>query len=1205
MTSLCSHHRVLLLHTLQEMRSLTLRNERVTMSTLTGERQREATPRDERGSVVHLRDEHAHCTPTSSWTGCHECTCRLAVCMCVKSCALSCAEVSTSCCIPCQHSSDVIHAARTERVSETQGVHGNTCQCGSPPPPPLSPKPADVECKPDCHDLNMVKVNKSSARLQPPSLIRHETHSTNTQADSPECTNIVDHTVNANTCTDHIPQTSMSKTETNPTKTAITQDKPKPLLDLQNKSSEISKELPKQEPALKLCDDTHLTEIITTVLHSSDEREYDLKQLFERHLASEEHLPLTRSRRRQEVTLAMNTAHDHPTFRRQSSQIRREPAQLESSKRKRKACTKTSITTSSLQAQVRSTDIETKTKSYSNVQLPEIMCHGVKSGASESIGIKRSQRNIVQPQRFFSYVNQDKMSNTASVPEINTAEVTLSPNSEMTKPLFNAKEVISSKRKVYEEKNSELSSPERSLRSRTRHSNNPTTFDHSSDDHIKYISPIKLMLVSSVKGENGVKYTLRAAQASPHKGFDPCIEASWTGDVIKRQTDHEVSQECSDSTKDRTDLHLSTEVLTNTDDSSNLVKNSLLSIKRRPGRPKKIKPLLEKAPKRPIGRPPKPLMSSITSGEELKKLKTDEACSEENRNINLKITVSYGRRKARRLVCEDLGLLPMKQCEAVAQSPSMNTKSSSSSEDNSARCFNADKEQKTLELIFAMPIEDRRSLQSNVKCQKQKGKESTTEVRRPGRPAKVKISGISITFTTASPQKRKVYMKREVKELHELSLASQFERSEGREIESQGEQASSVPVRHSVRERRPSIYLLNCIASSQSGVFKHRSRKLPITNDNNEPPWQTEPEVISDCNVLTNSAGRENKLQDAARFSATSVESIFTSDDKLAWWQTSASAETLKDELDKRIWVMNETWVSNNTQVSGSDPISGVASSSSVVKSLFEQKCSAEMLCSWFMQTTETQSLAIVKKPSARNSGEVFQYSSVRSCNKASSCSTPQAERLRKHLKKFAKVVPKSPSKLWQEQAKFQMCRLSVKRQLFRIPRRSQFETYRLTLKRVKSRFRMRGKKSNKKPKENKVHRKSVGAPVTKKDLVHASAWSTHTLKECSVFLKKLNTANKLLMSEECNDCTVRLSLSMEQQEQENSTSIKPKIKRSTHSFMPNQCDRKWKFSSTSETPSSPRKQRSSRGMMAAKWSDFILGGHFHLTLYTYNNVII
>ncbi|XP_062865280.1 uncharacterized protein lcorl [Trichomycterus rosablanca] len=1199
MTALCSHHRVLLLHILQEMRSLIPRDERVLTVTLRDKRRTGATPTDERGPVAHPRAERAHCCRTEEsvcmLTSCtassRSCMCRLAVCtlhsMCVKSCALGCVSgvVQASCrvqrqILKRQHSSDVAHAAETST-------------------PPLSVKPADVECKPGYHDLDMHKVNRCSASVQPSSLHPHETHS-----NKPECTNTpqeeshthhstTDHTLKASTCTDYtavdLDHATMSETATHSIQTPYAHNKPKPFLD--------SKEPSKQEPTLKMCDDSHLTEIITTVLHSSDDRDCDLKQLFEQHLASEKHSPLTRSQKRQVVQRAISRSHDHPTSRRQSLQIKRDLARLESSTCKRKRKTRTAINsqTSGSLAQSRHTvsdtlSLDTNSEVHSDMLLPQ-MGEIVKSEAqAQSIGLARSRRNIVPPQRFVSYVTkQKKMINTASLLETNTANVTTtSPNSEMTKPLLNATtSVLSNKREVCEDKDSGRTYPERSLRSRTRRSDNPSAFGHSSDDSIKYISPIKLMLVSSVKGENGVKYTLRAAQANPHEGaFDPCVEASWAGDAIKEETDDEAGHECSEQASERTDVQLSTEAPANTEDSSDSsVNDTALTVKRRPGRPKKFRPLPEKAAKRPIGRPPKPKpTTSSKCGEESKKTKTEDTSSEEDSSKNLKITITYGRRKARRVVCEDSESLPTKQCDnRVPHSPSTSKNTKLPSKDNSVN-----KDHDPFEFILAMPMEDRNSLHSNIKYPKQS---DSTEARRPGRPAKLKISGISITVTTVSPQHRKVHMKREVKESQGRSLVSQSEQSEEEEeTGSQNEHASLVPVRYSIRERRPSIYLLNCIASSRSGASKHRSRNLPL-NKANEPPQETEPEVTSDSNILTNSTSRESHLQDVVRFSAASVDSIFTSDDKLKWWRTSASPETLKGELDRRIRVMTDTWVSDASRVGESGRSNGA------VRNLFERNCNAEMLCSWFMQTTETQSLTIVKKTNTRNSGEVFQYSSVRSSNKASICPSPQAERLRKHLKKFAKIVPKSPAMLRQEQASLHnTCRGSAKRQLFCVPKKSQSETwrtYRVTLDRARSRFKMRTRKTNEKPKENETGcedlSQSAAGSFTQKD---PPAWSTHTLKECSVFLKKLNSANKLLMSEKGTDCSVRLSVSMEQQEQENSTSIKPGKKSNTHSSLPKQCDvnRKRKLSSTSESPPAPRRQRSSRGMMAAKWSDFILG---------------
>ncbi|KAE8300149.1 hypothetical protein D5F01_LYC00285 [Larimichthys crocea] len=77
--------------------------------------------------------------------------------------------------------------------------------------------------------------------------------------------------------------------------------------------------------------DAHLTEIITTVLHTGSASDYNLSELFNRHDSKEPKSPNTRSRRRQEVLAAMATPADDASTRRQTLQIKRELAMLDQS----------------------------------------------------------------------------------------------------------------------------------------------------------------------------------------------------------------------------------------------------------------------------------------------------------------------------------------------------------------------------------------------------------------------------------------------------------------------------------------------------------------------------------------------------------------------------------------------------------------------------------------------------------------------------------------------------------------------------------------------------------------------------------------------------------------------------------------------------------------------------------------------------------
>uniref|UniRef100_UPI00398F6F6F uncharacterized protein isoform X2 n=1 Tax=Pristiophorus japonicus TaxID=55135 RepID=UPI00398F6F6F len=79
----------------------------------------------------------------------------------------------------------------------------------------------------------------------------------------------------------------------------------------------------------------------------------------------------------------------------------------------------------------------------------------------------------------------------------------------------------------------------------------------------------------------------------------------------------------------------------------------------------------------------------------------------------------------------------------------------------------------------------------------------------------------------------------------------------------------------------------------------------------------------------------------------------------------------------------------------------------SPVQKLFVANFNFANICKWFMETTETQSLIIVKNVSARNPVETLKAKTFLQKNSLIGLfPSPQAERLKKHLKKFAVASP-------------------------------------------------------------------------------------------------------------------------------------------------------------------------------------------------------
>ncbi|NXR99717.1 YD021 protein, partial [Oxylabes madagascariensis] len=89
-----------------------------------------------------------------------------------------------------------------------------------------------------------------------------------------------------------------------------------------------------------------------------------------------------------------------------------------------------------------------------------------------------------------------------------------------------------------------------------------------------------------------------------------------------------------------------------------------------------------------------------------------------------------------------------------------------------------------------------------------------------------------------------------------------------------------------------------------------------------------------------------------------------------------------------------------NTEMSNPLDSCLVELETSPIKMLFQRKCNMNELCTWFMQTTETQSLSLVRKANARNPLEVMETKQ----------SDPSTCPFRKHFKKFALSSPSKPA---------------------------------------------------------------------------------------------------------------------------------------------------------------------------------------------------
>nr|XP_057929265.1 uncharacterized protein lcorl isoform X2 [Doryrhamphus excisus] len=565
------------------------------------------------------------------------------------------------------------------------------------------------------------------------------------------------------------------------------------------------------------------------------------------------------------------------------------------------------------------------------------------------------------------------------------------------------------------------------------------------------------------------------------------------------------------------------------------------SPKRRPGRPKKLGPHLEQKAKRPIGRPRKQKPEDTEPGAKAAKLPD---VNEDNVNKNLKITVLYGRsRRNKRMVSESFDKLQTEFQDAWRAANLKNRLGvlTRKSEINNSQIGSAD----------VRPMKD---LSSDLKSQK---RDKALPSRKPGRPAKVKISGISVTVTTVSPKQRKILIERSPDRQMNKTLLPEFQSvKEPRTISKNCKQAEEpkesqsvnwnkppnqpVAVRQSKRVSKPSICFLHAVATSTTRTYSHsnallrRSKKLLLNKASHKRKQEEKQSRVERSGMKRQHCDRQKKniSKELTRVAGVSVDSIFAPKQAFRWWPASAEEQALKQELARRIRLISETWVSDiveNHQVDIKVKVDTEESKSSVVQSLFScppnrpRSCSMPQLCSWFMQTTETQSLAIVKKTSSRNPYEVMHFPC--SFNKEGvQRQSPQAERLRRHLKKFAKTLPKSPVQLKQAERRLKRMRAplsirNIKRRLFitRMVSPGRWSQYQATLLRARTRFLT--PKQRKRWAEKQISLQEPSCRLKLKASNKTSAkevqsqqepnisniWNAQPLKECRVFLRKLN----------------------------------------------------------------------------------------------------
>ncbi|NWY17640.1 YD021 protein, partial [Aphelocoma coerulescens] len=441
---------------------------------------------------------------------------------------------------------------------------------------------------------------------------------------------------------------------------------------------------------------------------------------------------------------------------------------------------------------------------------------------------------------------------------------------------------------------------------------------------------------------------------------------------------------------------------------------------------------------------------------------------EVNSNKNITVTVVFGRsRRTKRHVSEGnlnlISILPTQHIDSnFANDPSKarhNAESGNALTEMVKAFQNPSVEKEVSGYDYVRPIKS--NLTSPHPCSNviRQMKKPLTTVRKPGRPAKVKISGISVTVSRLSPQERKVSISNGLPPLQQQNVLekniaqerkNQLCNSMGqvKNVQKDSREDGShnvtttvsrkrgIPSRHSARDRKPSLHFLRSLASSSAftcrSALLHKSYKLHLkkTKGRKEKLTQSNQSTASkDTSEPRNSGNAKKDLEDGefGPISEVSLDPIFSSNPSLRWWPTSTSSDTLLEELNNRFEQMTNTWLrvggsefgkcvwdkrdpieqDCNTEMSDTLDSCLVELETSPIKMLFQKKCNMNELCTWFMQTTETQSLSLVRKANARNPLEAVGTREIKTETKQPDPSTCP---FRKHFKKFALSSPSKPA---------------------------------------------------------------------------------------------------------------------------------------------------------------------------------------------------
>ncbi|XP_045140338.1 ligand-dependent nuclear receptor corepressor-like protein isoform X1 [Echinops telfairi] len=626
--------------------------------------------------------------------------------------------------------------------------------------------------------------------------------------------------------------------------------------------------------------------------------------------------------------------------------------------------------------------------------------------------------------------------------------------------------------------------------------NEPAKSEGAQSSFSNYSSPIKLMFLSEVKSSEGVKYILtsvgtsgsnvnlapetfpshnHASENSPETNED--IPHPNLGNYGSRHNCIDTSQ--GEASKVNCAIPETAKGETPQEEQPKENPTSVAvesTFKRKPGRPKKIGPQVVKQIKRPIGRPPKPKtnQTNVTICQKEAALADEKSpeslISEVKEGLykkNITVTVIYGRsRRTKRYISEGSANISNVVC---LSNPAADFSSQhhplrhlrdhtvgSAERGSAASGLTTESDVLGSGYEYVRPIKNKSARPELSKNVIRPPAKPLTIIRKPGRPAKVRISGITVTVHGLSPQEREVRISSSVPPLD-------LQRAEGEKLPKEEcrppcpkldatrqtepdslkarskSAAAPAPLRQPATDRKRSLRFLHPLASSRSLMYRNallrKSYKLHLPRSRGRKERRRQSRIKMAPKGTSGVRPTRNPytcLEDDASpppITDVSAEPVVSSSPLLRWWASSTSSDSLLEELNHRFEQITNAWV----HVSGDEATNSVPQVAehvgkeplkrakplgtcllelqvSPVKMLFQKKYDLKELYSWFMQTTETHSLSLVRKANARNPVEVI---NTRGLPLGAKQPHGNASPFRKHLKKFALSSPSKPAGKW------------------------------------------------------------------------------------------------------------------------------------------------------------------------------------------------